>query len=124
MGRNFIPSYRLDTSLHSTQFSKPSGHCAELWTVKIVDSPSRLSPPLFDRRVMRAWWSSRSSKPSPRHSVSGGRFDSYPLRHFINCLPSQPAAELATVQCPLNGSAAFDLFSEWFHSRRSGEKRA
>jgi hypothetical protein len=33
------------------------------------------------RRVMRAWWSSRSSKPSPRHFVPGGRFDSYPLRH-------------------------------------------
>ena len=32
------------------------------------------------RRVIRAWWSSRSSKSSPRHFVSGGRFDSYPLR--------------------------------------------
>ena len=32
---------------------------------------------------MRAWWSSRSSKPLPRHYVSGGRFDSYPLRQFF-----------------------------------------
>ncbi len=32
---------------------------------------------------MRAWWSSRSSKPLPRHDVSGGRFDSYPLRQFF-----------------------------------------
>ena len=35
----------------------------------------------WKRRVIRAWWSSRSSKPSPRHSVPGGGFDSHPLRH-------------------------------------------
>ena len=35
---------------------------------------------VLSRRVIRAWWSSRSSKSSPRHFVSGGRFDSYPLR--------------------------------------------
>ena len=35
---------------------------------------------------MRAWWSSRSSKPSPHTSVSGGRFDSYPLRHYFPVL--------------------------------------
>jgi hypothetical protein len=32
--------------------------------------------------VIRAWWSSRSSKSSPRHSVPGGGFDSHPLRQF------------------------------------------
>jgi hypothetical protein len=37
----------------------------------------------FLGRVMRAWWSSRSSKPLPRHFVPGGRFDSYPLRHLL-----------------------------------------
>src|SRR5688500_16404787 len=38
--------------------------------------------PRYDRRwrVIRAWWSSRSSKSSPRHSVPGGGFDSHPLR--------------------------------------------
>src|SRR6266446_6805408 len=41
------------------------------------------------RRVIRAWWSSRSSKSSPRHFVSGGRFDSYPLRHFLHMTPSR-----------------------------------
>ena len=40
--------------------------------------------------MIRAWWSSRSSKSSPRHFVSGGRFDSYPLRHpRARCLRSQ-----------------------------------
>ena len=34
------------------------------------------------RRVMGAWWPSRSSKPSFRHFVSGGVFDSLPLRQF------------------------------------------
>ncbi len=37
-----------------------------------------------DWRVMRAWWSSRSSKPLPRHFVPGGRFDSYPLRQIFD----------------------------------------
>jgi len=37
---------------------------------------------------MRAWWSSRSSKPLPRHFVPGGRFDSYPLRHCFGRGPS------------------------------------
>src|SRR4029077_21032801 len=36
----------------------------------------------FAGRVMRAWWSSRSSQPLPRHYVSGGRCDSYPLRQL------------------------------------------
>ncbi len=39
-------------------------------------------PSSFIRRVMGAWWPSRSSKPLPRHFVLGGKFDSYPLRHF------------------------------------------
>src|SRR5580692_2615725 len=34
---------------------------------------------------MRACWSSRSSKPLPRHDVSGGRFDSYSLRQPLSC---------------------------------------
>jgi hypothetical protein len=35
-------------------------------------------------RVKGAWWSSRSSKPlSVPHTRDRGRFDSYPLRHFI-----------------------------------------
>ena len=34
------------------------------------------------RRVMGAWWPSRSSKPLSARSTSRGMFDSYPLRHF------------------------------------------
>jgi len=34
------------------------------------------------RRVMGAWWPSRSSKPLSARFTSRGMFDSYPLRHF------------------------------------------
>ena len=34
------------------------------------------------RRVMGAWWPSRSSKPLSARSTGRGMFDSYPLRHF------------------------------------------
>src|SRR5437762_6408232 len=54
------------------------------------------------RRVIRAWWSSRSSKSSPRHFVSGGRFDSYPLRQ-----PSPAFGELRLGKSP--SSRAFKL---------------
>ena len=37
------------------------------------------------RRVKGAWWPSRSSKPSSSRKWRG-RFDSYPLRHFISDL--------------------------------------
>ena len=37
------------------------------------------------RRVKGAWWPSRSSKPSSPRKWRG-RFDSYPLRHFISNL--------------------------------------
>ena len=33
------------------------------------------------RRVMGAWWPSRSSKPLSARSTGRGMFDSYPLRH-------------------------------------------
>ena len=39
----------------------------------------------FFRRVKGAWWPSRSSKPSSSRKWRG-RFDSYPLRHFISHL--------------------------------------
>ena len=38
--------------------------------------------PCPTRRVMGAWWPSRSSKPLSARSTSRGMFDSYPLRHF------------------------------------------
>ena len=52
------------------------------------------------RRVMRAWWSSRSSKPQPRHFVPGGRFDSYPLRHQLKCeeIPIKQDRSFRTVE--------------------------
>ena len=34
------------------------------------------------RRVMGAWWPSRSSKPLSARSTGRGMFDSYPLRHL------------------------------------------
>ena len=34
------------------------------------------------RRVMGAWWSPRSSKPSSARFTGRGMFDSYPLRQF------------------------------------------
>ena len=37
---------------------------------------------LSSRRVMGAWWPSRSSKPLSARSTGRGMFDSYPLRHF------------------------------------------
>ena len=56
------------------------------------------------RRVMGAWWPSRSSKPSPRHFVSRGEFDSHPLRHF--------QLRFAICDCRLEnyGSAALPTF--------------
>src|SRR5580700_1055043 len=83
MGRHFIPSSELAISPTSTQFSKPSSQCVEFRPHEIRCAPFHHSIQRFSRRVMRAWWSSRSSKPLPRHSVSGGRFDSYPLRQFV-----------------------------------------
>ena len=43
------------------------------------------------RRVMGAWWPSRSSKPLSARSTGRGMFDSYPLRHLhlrLGCDPS------------------------------------
>jgi hypothetical protein len=37
----------------------------------------------YSGRVKGAWWPSPSSKRLLRHFVSRGRFDSYPLRHFL-----------------------------------------
>ncbi len=52
--------------------------------------------------MIRAWWSSRSSNPSPRHFVSGGRFDSYPLRHPRFARPAERGRPQA-----LSGSRRF-----------------
>src|ERR1700722_11807550 len=82
MGRHFIPSSELAIFLTLTRFSKPLSRCLELCPNEIRCSTSSLSFQRFIRRVMRAWWPSRSSKPLPRHFVPGGRFDSYPLRQF------------------------------------------
>ena len=38
--------------------------------------------PCAPRRVMGAWWPSRSSKPLSARSTGRGMFDSYPLRQF------------------------------------------
>ena len=50
---------------------------------RLMGSRSRLGvESFFPRRVMGAWWPSRSSKPLSARSTSRGMFDSYPLRHF------------------------------------------
>ena len=60
-----------------------------------VNSPSKknFEFPVFDgrfpvsanrRRVMGAWWPSRSSKPLSARFTGRGKFDSYPLRHFFS----------------------------------------
>ena len=63
------------------------------------------------RRVIRAWWSSRSSKSLPRHFVSGGRFDSYPLRQpSLACSPFNASfGWQATKGCPPKLKAEADL---------------
>jgi hypothetical protein len=50
----------------------------------------------FSRRVKGAWWPSRSSKPLLiRQLPDQGRFDSYPLRIFINvCMGFSPSRRL------------------------------
>jgi len=90
MGRHFIPSSEPGIFLTSTQFSNPSSRCAELRPDEIRCTPSPLFIRRFPRRVMRAWWSSRSSKPLHRHFVPGGRFDSYPLRQTLLNLQHKP----------------------------------
>ncbi len=58
------------------------------------------------RRVMGAWWPSRSSKPLSARSTGRGMFDSYPLRHFhlrftIYKLRFEEAARAASPAEPL-----------------------
>jgi hypothetical protein len=53
-------------------------HARESWT---LDVGRWVFFPI--RRVKGAWWPSRSSKPSSLRKWRG-RFDSYPLRHFVS----------------------------------------
>ena len=45
---------------------------------------SRFPVTALRRRVMGAWWPSRSSKPLSARFTGRGKFDSYPLRHFFS----------------------------------------
>ena len=56
-------------------------------TLNVQRSIQKVGRWLFSatRRVKGAWWPSRSSKPSSSRKWRG-RFDSYPLRHFISHL--------------------------------------
>ena len=83
MERSFIPSSKPGIFLTSTRSSKPSSQCAEVYPIGKFCTNSRHSVQPIVRRVKRAWWSSRPSKPLPRHFVPGGRFDSYPLRQIL-----------------------------------------
>ena len=49
------------------------------WALDVGCSMFCSCPP---RRVMGAWWPSRSSKPLSARSTGRGMFDSYPLRHL------------------------------------------
>ncbi len=49
------------------------------WMLTVGCFPSGSYPP---RRVMGAWWPSRSSKPLSARSTGRGTFDSYPLRQI------------------------------------------
>jgi len=91
MGRRFIPNSKPVIFPISMQSSRPSNQCVEIFPfVETLRSLPSLFIQEFSRRVIRAWWSSRSSKPLPRHLVSGGGFDSYPLRQsFLNFLNPQ-----------------------------------
>ena len=62
--------------------------------------------PSASRRVMGAWWPSRSSKPLSARSTGRGMFDSYPLRQFnlgftIYDLRFEDAPERASAADPL-----------------------
>jgi hypothetical protein len=62
--------------------------------------------PCPSRRVMGAWWPSRSSKPLSARSTGRGMFDSYPLRHFhlrfaIDDLRFEHTAQRASAAEPL-----------------------
>src|SRR4029077_19916217 len=78
----FIPICKPVNSPTSTPSSKASSRRLDPCAILILPWPAVFSVPPSARRVMRAWWSARSSKPLPRHDVSGGRFDSYPLRQL------------------------------------------
>src|ERR1700722_13691861 len=86
MGRHFIPSSEPAIFLTSTPSSNWSSRCVEFRSFEIIFPPSCHFLLTLSRRVMRAWWSSRPSKPLPRHFVSGGGFDSYPLRQYFRNL--------------------------------------
>src|SRR5579863_6259178 len=80
MGKQFIPSFKPVIFPTSTPSSRPSRQFPEICPTEDLRLRSRLAVLPILRRVLRAWWSSRRSKPLPRHFVSGGGFDSYPLR--------------------------------------------
>src|SRR5439155_17680340 len=66
---------------HSTKRNAPSRLSAiGCWALDVRCSMFCPYPP---RRVMGAWWPSRSSKPLSARSTSRGMFDSYPLRQHL-----------------------------------------
>ncbi len=102
MAKKSIPSCRPGNSRNRTRSSKrcaPSGDRVEgrgsLRSARSVAGGARWAPRLPDsiaRRVMGAWWSSRSSKPSSVRFTGRGKFDSCPLRQIIGCGAGVPAA--------------------------------
>ena len=112
MDRKSIPSCKRGNSPNPTPFSKPSRQsCSVLaphvrvsllplhrirplsilhrviaagWEAYAIEiTITRMTNAgLCSRRVMGAWWPSRSSKPLSARSTGRGMFDSYPLRQL------------------------------------------
>ena len=84
---------------------EPGSSCRRFRCSRFDVQRSRFSL-VFPRRVMGAWWPSRSSKPLPRHCVPGGRFDSCPLRHsylrFLICDCEKQAPGCAPLQSKIS----------------------
>src|SRR5439155_10592312 len=80
-GRISTPSLR-----RSKNLSKPTRFSVFLIRRWVAPSPfRRFAVSFLRRRVKGAWWPSRSSKPSSPCKWRG-RFDSYPLRFFLEFL--------------------------------------
>ncbi len=60
--------------------------CLLSWneSTSLAQSPKWAVRSCMGRRVMGAWWPSRSSKPLSARFTGRGKFDSYPLRHLVD----------------------------------------
>ena len=102
MAKKSIPSCRPGNSRSRTRSSKrcaPSVDRVEgrgsLRSGRSVAGGARWVPRVpysIARRVMGAWWSSRSSKPSSVRFTGRGKFDSCPLRQILGSGAGVPAA--------------------------------